>query len=192
MNPQERLRAHLELLDLDTAVVSAFLARFRARHVRRKGVFVRAGELDARLGFVASGLFAMETVHEDGHLFIKDFLPEGTFLLGTFSPTCENLVTFRALRDSVVLEARYADIQTLQRTYPALDRLARQGMEQRYAALCTRLEQLAGLDAAARYQAFRTAFQAHEAEIPLNLVAAYLNITPTQLSRLRKKHGLST
>ncbi|HWQ08091.1 MAG TPA: Crp/Fnr family transcriptional regulator [Holophaga sp.] len=186
MTPREMLLGHLEGLGLDPSAVADLLACFHPRAIRRRTVFLRAGEVDARLGFVASGLFAMETVHEDGRLFIKDFLGEGAFLLGTFEPGRENLVTFRAVRDAQVLEARYADVLVLQEKHPDLGALARRGVERRYQDLCARLERLAGQEAASRYRAFRDDFRSVERDIPLNLVAAYLNITPTQLSRLRR------
>ncbi len=186
MTPEEKLRNLLAGAGLDPQEVPDVVACFHPRPVHRKSVFVRAGEVDARLGFVASGLFAMEVVHEDGRLFIKDFLGEGAFLLGTFEPGQENLVTLRAIRDAWALEARYADILALQERHPAFGALAKRGMERRYQDLCTRLERLAGLPAEARYRTFREDFRTVEEDIPLNLVAAYLNITPTQLSRIRK------
>ncbi len=184
------LRTHLGGLGLDPGIVKDIEACFHPRPIRRRSVFLRAGEVDARLGFVVSGLFTMEVVHADGRLFVKDFLGEGSFLLGAFQPDQESLVTFRALRDAQVMEARYTDIMALQAKHPTFGALARRSMEKRYEALCTRLERLAGEDAAARYRAFRTEFQTLEKDIPLHLVAAYLNITPTQLSRLRKRRSL--
>ena len=189
MTPGERLLGHLRGLGLAPAAVADLMACFRPRTLRRKAVFLRAGEREARLGYVASGLFAMETVHEDGRLFIKDFLGEGAFLLGSFDPGQESLVTFRAIQDAVVLEARYGEVLALQAKHPALERLAREGLQRRHLDLCLRLERLAGEDSAARYRTFREAFHAVERAIPLHLVAAYLDMTPTQLSRLRRAQG---
>ncbi len=186
MTPEEKLHNLLADAGLGPQVVSDAMACFRPRAVRRRSVFARAGEVDARLGFVASGLFAMEVVHEEGGLFIKDFLGEGSFLLASFDPEQENLVTLRAIRDAWVLEARYADILALQERHPAFGTLARRGMERRYQDLCARLERLAGQPAETRYRTFREDFRILEKDIPLNLVAAYLSITPTQLSRIRK------
>lgn len=191
MNPRDRLDAYLRSLGLEATVVSEILTCFRPRTLRRKQTFARMGEQDDRLGFVGSGLFSMEVVHPDGRLFIKDFLGEGAFLLASFDPGEENRVTLTALRDSWILEARYSEVRGLQDRHSAFGTLARKGMERRYLELCTRLERLTGLNASDRYQAFRIAYQAIEKEIPLHLVAAYLNITPTQLSRIRRDEKLT-
>lgn len=187
MTSEGKLRDLLAGAGLEPQVIVDVLACFHPRAVRRRQVFVRAGEVDARLGFVASGLFAMEVVHADGRLFIKDFLGEGDFLLGTFEPGKENLVTLRAIQDAWILEARYADILALQERHSSLGTLARRGLEKRYLALCSRLERMAGQEAAERYRTFRDTYGSVAKDIPLNLTAAYLNITPTQLSRLRRK-----
>jgi CRP-like cAMP-binding protein len=187
MKAIETLRAQLAALGLEAAVVRDIEFCFHAQPIRKKEVFLRAGEVDGRLGFVADGLFVMETVHEDGRLFIKDFLPKGAFMLGAFNPEQSNLVTFRALKNSMILEARYQEVHALFDKHPSFGDLAHRGMERRYETLCARLEQLAGMDASARYRAFQQAFREIEKDIPLGMAAAYLNITPTQLSRIRRK-----
>lgn len=178
---------HLAAMGLEATVVQEIAGRFRDRRLRRGEPFVTEGEVADRLGFVVSGCFAMEAIHEDGRLFIKDFMGPSSFLLGGFEPSAESQVTIRAVREAWILEAAYSAILALQQVHPALEVLARRGLERRYEALVRRLEHLAGLNAAQRYEVYRKDFSGLTKEIPLHLVAAYLDITPTQLSRIRRR-----
>ncbi len=177
-------------LPLDSATVSDVLSRFTLRVLARDDLFARAGDVNDRLGFVVDGLFVM-TVDKPGQPeYVKNFLSTGEFLLAAFDPAAENLVNIRALRDSRVLEARYSDIRALYAKHEDFRILSERGMQRRYQELCDRLEQMATLDAGGRYALFRESFGPLEAEIPQYLVASYIGVTPTQLSRVRRKAGI--
>lgn len=64
--------------------------------------------------------------------------------------------------------------------------IMRRGAEARLAAMGDRLASFALDDAATRYRRFRADYGRYEASIPQYLVASWLGITPTQLSRIRK------
>lgn len=181
------LKKYLEALPLTPEVVTDVLACFKIKYYARNDYFSFAGRCDDRLGFVVDGLFVMLVEKPEGPLFAKDFLSNGVFLLSTFEPGAEALVHIQAIKDSIVLEARYSDIQTLYSRYDDFRQLSERGMQKRYQMLCERLEQLATLDASGRYFAFRQAFASLETDIPQYLVAAFVGVTPTQLSRIRKK-----
>jgi CRP-like cAMP-binding protein len=178
---------YLESLPLGEAAVRDVLDCFTLRVIPRDGFFARAGDVNDRLGFVTDGLFVM-TVEKPGQPeYVKNFLSDNEFLLATFDPAAENLVNIRALSDSRILEARYSDIQALYATYEDFRLLSERGMQRRYRELCDRLEQMATLDAGGRYALFQQAFGALEESIPQYLVASYVGVTPTQLSRIRRK-----
>ena len=113
-----------------------------------------------------------------------------TFIKAAFDPAGGNLVNIRALRDARVLQARYSDIRELYAKHEDFRVLSERGMQRRYQELCDRLEQMATLDAGGRYALFREAFGSLEADIPQYLVASYIGVTPTQLSRVRRKAGI--
>ena len=181
---------YLSGLPLEGETVRDVLARFTLRVITRDAYFARAGDVNDRLGFVVDGLFVM-TVDKPGQPeYVKNFLSSGEFLLAAFDPASENLVNIRALRDSRVLEARYSDIRALYAKHEDFRVLSERGTQRRYQELCDRLEQMATLDAGGRYALFRESFGPLEAEIPQYLVASYIGVTPTQLSRVRRKAGI--
>jgi CRP-like cAMP-binding protein len=175
---------------LNESAVSDVLACFTLRVIERDGFFARAGDVQDRLGFVASGLFVM-TVEKPGQPeYVKNFLSKNEFLLAAFDPAAGNLVNIRALRESRVLEARYSDVQALYTKHEDFRALSERGMQRRYQEICSRLEQMATLDAGGRYALFRQSFGELENGIPQYLVASYIGVTPTQLSRIRHKAGI--
>jgi CRP-like cAMP-binding protein len=181
------LRKYLENLQLQQNVIDEVLACFVTRHYAKKDYFSFTGETNDRLGFVVDGLFCMYIENEEGTLFTKDFIDNQRFLLATFDPVTENLATIQALKDSVILEARYSDIQRLFDNYPDFELLARKRTEKEVASIYERLETFALMEAKERYRLFKQKYGYLESEVPQYLVASYLGITPTQLSRIRSK-----
>jgi CRP-like cAMP-binding protein len=178
---------YLSALPLNAAAVTDVMGCFSLRVIARDDYFARAGDVQDRLGFVVDGLFVM-TVEKPGQPeYVKNFLSKDEFLLAAFDPAAGNLVNIRALRDSRVLEAHYSDIQALYAKHEDFRVLSDRGMQRRYQEICDRLEQMATLDAGGRYALFRQSFGPLEEAIPQYLVASYVGVTPTQLSRIRHK-----
>lgn len=181
------LQRYLSALPLSEAAIADIQACFNVKTYARGQYFAMSGEVDGRLGFVVDGLFAMQVEKPGETIFVKDFLTSGDFLLAAFEPEAENVVHIQAIHESRILEARYSDILALSTRYPDFKSLSERGMQRRYQDICDRLEQMAMLDAGGRYEIFQNAFGDLEDAIPQYLVAAYVGVTPTQLSRIRNK-----
>jgi CRP-like cAMP-binding protein len=183
---KEVLRSYLQHLHFNKDIIKETLACFSEKHYQRHDFFSLAGHSDGRLGFIIQGLFYMFIETEEGNIFTKDFLGEGQFLLAMFDPQQESLANIRAIKDSTILEANYANIQKLFAKYPEFEHAAKLGAEKRIQAIYARMESFPLMEARQRYEQFLTTFAEVEQDIPQYLVASYLGITPTQLSRIRK------
>jgi CRP-like cAMP-binding protein len=181
------LKRYLEALPLSDSAVKDILACFTVKTYNRGQYFAMAGDRQDKLGFVVNGVFGMLVEKPGEAVFVKNFLRPDDFLLATFDPQSENLVHIQALRESLVLEPRYSDIRMLFGKYEDFRVLSERGTQKRYQEICDRLEHLATFDASGRYAVFQQAFGDLEGEIPQYLVAAYMEVTPTQLSRIRRK-----
>jgi CRP-like cAMP-binding protein len=168
-------------------IVTELLSNFRVVRYNRLAYFSRAGELNDKLGFVIDGVFYMQVIQEDGTLHVKNFIGKDEFILATYDPQKESLVNVLAIKDAVILEAKYSKIWNLLSRYPDVNLLAQKGMERRIEGLYERLESFATLEAKNRYQRFKQEYGSLENEIPQYLIASYLGITPTQLSRIRNQ-----
>ena len=177
---------YLQNLSLSQVIVDEVLQYFVVKHYRKGEYFSFVSQPANKLGFVVSGLFYMFIESEEGTVFTKDFLRDEQFLLALFDPQQESLANIQAIKASIILEAKYSDIQALFNKYHQFETLAKQGMERRLESIYARMESLALLEAKDRYRLFQQDFGDIEAEIPQYLIASYLGITPTQLSRIRK------
>ena len=155
--------------------------------VYKKGTyFARQGEMNDKIGFNTEGIFAMQILKEDGAEYVKSFIKQNEFLLATFNENEPNPVSILTIVDSVILEAKYSDVKTLFGKYPVLEHLYRKEIEKETEFAYSRLEQTATLQASVRYELFKKQFSKLEDLIPQYLIASYLGITPTQLSRIKK------
>jgi CRP-like cAMP-binding protein len=180
------LRDYLQNLHFKEEIIRETLDCFKEKRYEKGEFFSHAGHVDGQLGFVVHGLFHMFIENEAGTLFTKDFLYDGQFLLAAFDPQQDSLANIRAIKDSIILEANYADIWKLFSKYPEFEHAAKQGAEKRMQAIYARMESFPLMEAKERYEQFLATFADIEVAIPQYLVASYLGITPTQLSRIRK------
>lgn len=185
------LNNYLKGLHLKEEAITDILTCFSVKSYLQGDYYARVGERQDKLGFVVNGIFGMIIEKPGEAIFVKEFLQPGDFLLASFEPGTNNLVHIKALHESLVLEARHSDILSLYVRHDDFRQLSERGTQRRYQAICDRLEQRVTLDAAGRYELFRQTFGHLEDEIPQYMVAAYIGVTPTQLSRIRRKEKIA-
>lgn len=159
---------------------------FQYKFYKKGTYFARQGEMNDKIGFNTEGIFAMQILKEDGAEYVKSFIKKNEFLLATFNENEPNPVSILTVVDSVILEAKYSDVKILFGKYPVLEHLYRKEIEKETEFAYSRLEQTATLQASVRYELFKKQFSKLEDLIPQYLIASYLGITPTQLSRIKK------
>ncbi|MCH2046911.1 MAG: Crp/Fnr family transcriptional regulator, partial [Saprospiraceae bacterium] len=93
----------------------------------------------------------------------------------------------QALTDCKVWVADFVKIEALYDQYHDLERLGRKIAEQYFLEKEQKELEMALLDADKRYLLMRERFPTIEASIPQYYIASYLGISPTQLSRIRRK-----
>lgn len=180
------LETYLASLSLPEETIRAVVSCFRVKQYQKREFFARMGDASDKLGFVVEGLFYMYVLKDDGSLFTKDFIKPGEFLLATFDPLKACAVNIQALCHSVIVEARTSDIRQVAVKHRDLEALSKKGMERRIEKIYERLEAMATLAASERLLYFRREHREVEQAIPQHILASYLGITPTQLSRIKK------
>lgn len=111
-------------------------------------------------------------------------------LVGDYSSLISHrpsILSIQALSDCEVLSADFASIVQLYDKYPMIERLFKVLAEQLYLIKEKRGIEIMMMDASERYDIFLQESQAIEQLVPQYQIAAYLGITPTQLSRIRSK-----
>lgn len=180
------MESYFKKLSLNEETITEIMKCFKVKQYQCKEHFSRMGECSDKLGFVIQGLFYMHLQKADGSLYTKEFIREQEFLLASFDPNKESTVNIQALQDSIIMEAKYSDIQKLYNKYHDFERLSKIGMEKKIDQIYLKLESLALMEAKDRYRFFKQTYGDLESKIPQYIIASYLNITPTQLCRIKK------
>lgn len=166
-----------------------FAALFVPKILKKGDFFITEGQMARQIGFLESGIIRAfyrndKAVEYNKHFFVNPCFIGGYASLITRTP---NQINQQALTDCVIHVANYADIQLLYQHNSDIERVSRILAELFFVQKEQREIEIVLLDAEKRYQIFLKNFPQLEQQIPLYHIASYLGITPTQLSRIRKK-----
>lgn len=156
----------------------------------KKGeLFVDEGETAKQIGFLTSGFIRAfyrnsEGIEYNKHFFIPNTIIGGYSSLVTSMP---NKIIQQALTDCTILVANYSEITKLYDTCPDFERVGRRLAEFYFVDKEQREIEIVLLNADERYLKFQQNYPQLEQVIPQYHIASYLGITPTQLSRIRRK-----
>ncbi|MGJ3236179.1 Crp/Fnr family transcriptional regulator [Marivirga sp.] len=169
-----------------------FSVLFEPRTLKKGDYFISEGKIAKEIGFLEDGIIRVFYRNDKGveynkHFFLNPCLIGGYASLITNKPSNINQ---QALSSCTIWVAKYADLQSLYSTFPDIERIARILAEYYFVQKEQREIELVLLDAEKRYLIFQKQFPELEQKIPQYHIASYLGITPTQLSRIRKKLSL--
>jgi CRP-like cAMP-binding protein len=177
------------LTPISTESCDKFAALFTPKVLKKGNYFITDGQTAKEIGFLDSGIVRAfyrnnEAIEYNKHFFVNPCFIGGYASLITKTP---NQINQQALTDCNIQTAKYADIQALYKTCPDIERAARILAELFFVQKEQREIEIVLLDADKRYQIFQKDFPQLEQQIPQYHIASYLGITPTQLSRIRRK-----
>ncbi|MFP3596999.1 Crp/Fnr family transcriptional regulator [Chryseobacterium sp. SIMBA_029] len=157
--------------------------------LKKGGYFLEDRQVATTIGFLEKGVIRAFYRNENGIEYNKHFFTSPCFIGGYSSLISgkSNHILQQALTDCDILVADYASFSKLYDTCQDLERLERKLAETHFVNKEEREIEIVLLDADKRYQIFQKQFATLEQLIPQYHIASYLGITPTQLSRIRKK-----
>lgn len=180
------LERHARFSDAEWAGVAALL---RPARLRRGQAFAVPGQEPGRVGFVSSGLLRLYHLGADGTEFTKAFFGPGAWVASGPDPAMPAAVGLEALEEARLLVADAAAFAAAVRACHPLA-VAWGGLLAEHLGRKQRREvDLATLPGLSRYARFLAEHRDLAARVPKRHVASYLGITPTQLSRLRRRLG---
>lgn len=151
--------------------------------------FIREGEIAQKMGFLQDGVMRAFYRNKEGIEYNKHFFTKN-HMFGAYSSLISNTpnkINQQALTDCKALVANYADLTKLYDQHQDLERMSRKLAERYFVDKEKREVEIVLLDAHKRYLLFQTEYPDLEQHVPQYHIASYLGITPTQLSRIRKK-----
>jgi CRP-like cAMP-binding protein len=186
----KELKTYLDRLHpISETAWSKLKALFKEERLRKGEYFIRQGQTAKDIGFLQEGIIRAFYANAEGQEYNKHFFIPPCFTGGYASLITgqANQINQEALTDCSLLVANYEDFKALYREHPDIERAARVLAELFFVQKEQREIEIVLLDADERYRIFQKEFSSLENAIPQYHIASYLGITPTQLSRIRRK-----
>jgi CRP-like cAMP-binding protein len=162
---------------------------FIEKELKKGDYFIKAGEFARDLGFLYEGVLRAFYRNTEGAEYNKHFFVSPTFCGGYSSLVSGsvNQINQEAMTGCKLLVANFTELKALYDTCHDVERVSRVLAESYFARKERREIEIVLLGAAERYEIFQKEYPGLEQKIPQYHIASYLGITPTQLSRIRKK-----
>ena len=178
-----------EISILEKSTFQEFQKCFKLKKLRKNEYFAREGEYAQQIGFLKKGIVRAFFLSKEGKEYSKQFFVAPS-IIGAYTSLLTkqpNKIAQKTLTDCEVLVADFSKIEALYDKYQDLERLGRKIAEFYFLEKEQKEIEMALLDADKRYLILRKRFPTIENIIPQYYIASYLGISPTQLSRIRKK-----
>ena len=160
------------------------------RTIDKHGVLYQAGEVPTSYSFVYRGLFRLVAIDQKGNEYNKNFFDAGSFpgSMVALLTSVPSEFTIEALELSSILEINFKGYRHLLIERHDLKLFQIHYLEKNWLlAKDAREVQIVQENATQRYDRFLKEHPSLGARLPQYHIASHLGITPTQLSRIRKK-----
>ena len=186
----EILKAYVNrIITLEERDWTAFSSLFREKQLRKGEHFSEAGNVAQQLSLLLKGIGRSYYQNSEGVEYNKHFFVP-IQLMGAYGSLLSgqpSQISVQALTDCQLLVADFSSIVNLYEDHPKIERLFRLLAEHLYAVKEKKEIEMAMMNAEERYFLFLKEFPELQNIIPQYQIASFLNITPTQLSRIRAK-----
>lgn len=166
-----------------------FTSMLEARHLKKKEVLLKQGEVCRHSTFIVDGALKGFTVGKDGSEHVINFALKDWWIADMYSLLSQQpgVLTIEAIADSEVLLLSKQDQQLLYAKVPKFERFFRILVENSLVASQQRLINNLSLTAEERYLYFMKKYPFILECAPLHSIASYLGITPEFLSKIRRR-----
>lgn len=162
---------------------------FAYGELKKGEYFIKKGAYAKEIAFLESGIVRAYYINQDGKEYNKTFFSAPS-IIGSYASLIskqKNTIAQQALTDCKIWKASFHKIEELSEGNFEIERL-RRIIAENYFLLNEKKEiEMALLDAEQRYLILREEYPGIELQIPQYHIAAYLGISATQLSRIRKQ-----
>ncbi|HEU4496556.1 MAG TPA: Crp/Fnr family transcriptional regulator [Flavobacterium sp.] len=157
--------------------------------IKKKELLLSEGQVCRYDYFVLGGCMRSFYIDENLIEHTMMFAVEGwwTGNLKSFVKGLPSEFYLEAIEDTRLLRLRQANLEKLYASVPKFERYFRILLQNRLIATQDRVSSHLSVKASEKYEQFCKKHPALEQRVPLKYIASYLGITPTYLSRIRKK-----
>jgi len=165
-----------------------FKSIFKEMHIKKGDFFLKAGEINNKLGFVNKGLIRYFVYKNEDESTIE-FTSEGEFIAEyqSFRDNSEAIQFIQAIEDTTLLVTDNDSIQQLYNKTKHGNLIGRLVIEYRYNHLMKQLLSIYMHNPEQRYRNFIQVYPNLIQRIPQYYIASYVGVKPESLSRIRKR-----
>lgn len=163
---------------------------FKRTAVKKGDYFVECGNTSKKIAFVEDGVFRSVYYNKKGDDFTRYFIYEGRFIgdLYNFQIQAPSDDCIEAVTDATIWYIDYENFSVLENQVAIWPLL----ISKLYAFVAESKLKMAStmknLDASARYELFLHHYPGLANRVPLSMLASYLGITASSLSRIRRAY----
>lgn len=150
-------------------------------------LFLKHGQKSSKLGSVEKGVLRGYVLDDDGNEITTHFYQEKDILFGNFIPNVAASQNIQALETCSISMANFSEIMSYVNKNQEITTIINTAFHKLNTQLQSRLVALTNLDSLEKYELFLKEYPGLINRIPHYYIANFLGITPTQLSRARKK-----
>jgi CRP-like cAMP-binding protein len=176
-------------IDLNNSEFELIGSYFQSTYINRKDILVAEGKSNDKLYFVEKGLLFSYKTLENGNEQVIQFAKENYWMsdLCSFFSGAVSLFSIRAVEDSILWALNKKDFDKLCTQFPKMETLFRLNFQNAYVSTLIRLSDTYSEDAEAKYNKILDQQPDLLQRVPQYLIASYLGILPSSLSRIRNK-----
>lgn len=186
----EGFKAYLKKFgSINEDIFAELKANFKQTHLPKNEIFSKEGVHARKIGFLEKGIVRTFIRSYEGKEYTKQFF-FGPSIIGAYTSLLTNQpnrIIQQALTDCTVWVADYAKIESLYDQSHEMERIGRKIAEYYYMEKEQNIVEMALYDADKRYAIIKERFPNIESQVQQYHIASYLGISPTQLSRIRRK-----
>jgi len=155
--------------------------------LKSNDLFLQFGKPCVEIGKLIKGVMRGFVYDIDGNEITTHFYQEGDMILGSYIPNTNVGMTVEALVECEISVANYSEVMANVNKDREITEIITKEFQKLNHQLQARLVALLNLNSVEKYELFLKEFPNLINRIPHYYIANYLGITPTQLSRARKR-----
>ncbi len=168
------------------ACLEELLNIFEVKHFAKGEYFAYEGCKCEDIGFLINGVFLMSKGTEEGKIYLKKIITEKQLLIATFNSNVACQFSLQSLTESIILKTNYQNFTSIINGNLELLKWENAELKSYIETMSLDNEYLKLKDAKDRYLYFIKEYPLLQNILPQHVIASFLAITPTQLSRIRK------
>lgn len=174
---------------LTTEEINLITGRIEFQSLKKGNLFLEAGDLSQRIGFILSGVFRLYTINEDGKEITLLFFKEGDFLvdIDSFHDETPSLGNLQAETDAELLVISKTSWQFFETEVRNWHFIAKRMSQDALIDDLRFQRKLIDQEAIDSYKDFLEQYPTIAQRVPDHHLASYMGITKHSLSRIRKK-----